>query len=113
MEIRKTVPRLVMGTQICGYMRTGLTNPGVRISKTLGILLRGKKTWGRERGRNVQGITSKVEKWKPRMGSNEKQSRINIYRDKQIKTDEWTTEPLKQKGDVDHFTELTSVRDKT
>lgn len=47
------------------------------------------------------------------MGSNEKQSGINVYRDKQTKTDEWTTEPLKQKGDVSQFTELTWVSDKT
>lgn len=47
------------------------------------------------------------------MGSNEKQSGINVYRDKQTKTDKWTTDPLKQKGDVDQLTELTLVRGKT
>lgn len=39
-----------MGTQICSYMRTGMTNPGVRIAETLGILVKGKKAWGRKRG---------------------------------------------------------------
>lgn len=93
-------------------MRTGMTNPSVRIAETMGILAQGKKTWERKREWNVPRITSNVEKWRPGVESNEKQSGINVYRDKETKNDEWTTKPLKQKGDVDQFTAVMSVRGK-
>lgn len=114
MEMRKTADSMA-GHGDPKYMRTGMTNSDVRIAEQRHQEYQYReRRLGEEKGEwNVQGITSNDEKWRPGMGSNEKQSGINVYRDKQTKTDEWTTEPLKQKGDVGQFTELTWVSDKT